>query len=188
MLMDSAEGSNQSNQASWTYNQDNDSTQPVVDYTTSRDQPISWTGSEFIANQKTALWYMGFILFTVVVCGLIYIFTKDWLSIVFVAIVSLLFVVIASRKPRQLQYSIDNDGIHVGIRNYSFVDFKSFSFQKHGAIGYVSLMPLHRLHNELSIYFPPENESQILEALAARIPNEQRRENPVDKLSKLIRF
>lgn len=149
---------------------------------------ISWTGSEFVSNQKTASWYLMLAGATVIVCIIVYLFSRDILSTIFISIMGILFAVIAARPPKQLEYSIDNEGIKVGPRNYYYSDFKSFSLQHNGAIGYVSLLPLHRFRNELSIYYPPENEMQIFEALASRIPNEQRRENPIDKLAKLIRF
>ena len=100
----------------------------------------------------------------------------------------ILFGVVASRKPRQLGYTVDEDGIKVGTKVYLYSDFKSFSMQQHDAIGYVSLLPLHRFHNELSIYFPPDNEEQVFNALAYNLPNEQRKENYIDKLSKFVRF
>jgi hypothetical protein len=150
--------------------------------------PITWTGSEFIANQKGGAWYLGLIGFITLVCVVVYLISRDIVSVVFIAIMGVLFAVIASRKPRQLSYSIDEEGIKVGQRNYFFTDFKSFSLQHHGAIGYVSLLPLHRFRNELSIYFPPENEQAIFDALASHIPNEQRKETLTDKLVQLIRF
>ncbi len=177
------------NEDSWVFNDDsqayNDSRQEEA---TIQNSVISWNGSEFIANQKTALWYFGLAGFIIVVCGIIYLISKDAISIIFVAIIGFLFAIIAGRKPRQLQYSIDEEGVHVGQRTYMFSDFKSFSFNRHGAIGYVSLLPLHRFHNELSIYFPPENEQQIFDVLSQRVPNEQRKETYTDKLTKLIRF
>ena len=151
-------------------------------------QPISWTGSEFISNQKNSSWYFSLAVFIVVICVAIYLISKDILSVVFISIMGILFGVVASRKPRQLEYAIDEDGIKVGTKIYLYDDFKSFSMQQHDAIGYVSLLPLHRFHNELSIYFPPDHEEQVFNALAYNLPNEQRKENYIDKLSKFVRF
>ncbi len=149
---------------------------------------ISWATSEFIANQKNGLWYLGLLVFIGLISGITYLLSKDYISVAFIVIVGILFAVIAGRKPRQLQYSVDDEGIKVGQKSYFFTDFKSFSLQRHGAIGYVSLLPLHRFYNELSIYFPPENEEKIFEALAQHLPNEQRKETSVDRIAKLVRF
>lgn len=179
-------------QAGWNFKEENDSdfspTNSSVDEKNQHQETISWVGSEFISNQKTYTWYLGLSGFIFIICLAVYLIGKDIISIFFIIIMGVLFGIIAGRKPRQLQYSIDDEGIRVGQKTFSYAEFRSFSLQRHGAIGYVSLLPFHRFHNELSIYFPPENEQQIFEALASRIPNEQRRENPADKLAKLIRF
>lgn len=178
-------------QANWSYKQDDDySAQAQSNHANSQapTASINWVGSEFIANAKSTKWFLGLAGFTLLVCAIVYLISKDILAIVFIVIMSLLFAVIAAKPPRQVEYLIDDQGISVGSRHYYYSDFKSFSIQRHGAMEYVNLLPLHRLRNELSIYFPPENSSQIFEVLASRIPNEQRRENPIDKLAKLIRF
>lgn len=150
--------------------------------------PIAWTGSEFIAKHKDFAWYAGLTLFIAVVCVVIYFVSKDILSVVTIAVMGVLFGIIAGRKPRELQYQIDNYGLQVGQRRYLFSDFKSFSLQRDGAIGYVNLFPLKRLHTELTIYYAPEDEKRIFDALALHIPNEQRDESMVEKLIKKIRF
>ncbi len=179
----------QNGEGTWAFHDDSEASVPQSQQpATANPQPISWTGSEFISNQKNGGWYLALTGFIIVICAIIYFISKDIISIVFIAIMGVLFAIIAGRKPRELQYSIDDQGVHVGQKSYMFTDFKSFSLNRHGAIGYVSLLPLHRFHNELSIYFPPENEQAIFDALATHIPNEQRRETSVDKLTKLIRF
>lgn len=151
-------------------------------------EPITWTGSEYISQHKSGSWY--FLLFAgiTVVCAVIYLVGRDIISVVFVAVMGILFAVIASRKPRQLEYLIDDHGLRVGNRIYAFNDFKSFSLQRDGAIGYISLVPLKRLHTELSVYFAPEDEERIFQALAQYLPNEQHKETFADKFSRKIRF
>lgn len=156
--------------------------------TPSLQQPIAWTGSEFIAQHKNTGWYMGLFGCIALVCIVIFFISKDILSVIFIAIMGILFAIIASRKPRQLQFLIDNQGIHVGQRHYLFNEFKSFSLQKDGAIGYINLLPLRRLHPELSIYFAPEDAGRIFDALALHIPHEDHVEALVDKFIKKIRF
>lgn len=151
-------------------------------------QPITWTGSEFLENHKSGGWYI--ILFGIIalVCGVIYFISRDILSVVFIAIMGVLFAVIASRKPRQLQYAIDEGGVHIGSRSYGYSEFKSFSLQHEGMIGYINLMPLRRFRPEISIYYPPDHEQQIFDTLSQRIPHEDHKETIVDKFTRLIRF
>ena len=151
-------------------------------------EPITWSGSEFITRQKDIGWYLVLFIALGIIGGLIYLFSKDLLSVIFIVIMGALFAIVAARKPRQLQFMIDDTGLHVGNRVYYFTDFKSFSVQHDGAIGHMDFLPLRRFQGELSVYYAPEDEKRIFDALAARIPHEQRRETILDRLVKLIHF
>lgn len=183
------EDNNSQNQENWAFRAEQSAyEEPTTSAQNNSTQSLTWTGSEFVANQKNAMWYGALAGFIIVVCVVVYLLTKDELSVIFIAVMGILFGVIAGRKPRQLQYIVDQEGIKVGQRSYLYSDFKSFSIQQHDAISYVSLLPLHRFHNELSIYYPPEMEDKLFSILGSILPNDQRKENYIDKLAKTIRF
>lgn len=171
-------------QTEWSYSQESEVGQaPVAPH-----QSISWTGSEFIAQQKSSNWYLGLIAALTLACGVIYLISRDLISIVFVAIMGVLFAVIASKQPRQLQYIIDDQGITVGKHHYTFDEFKTFSIMRDGGIGYISLLPLQRIRPELTIYYAPDDEQKIFDVLASYLPHEDRHERMVDKFARTIRF
>ncbi len=151
-------------------------------------QPVSWTASEFIAHQKSPGWYLALLLTIVAVAGLALILTKDWVSSITILVVGILFAAIASKKPRQLSYQLNNEGITIGEKLYPYGMFKSFAVLRDGAIGCINLMPLKRFMPDLSIYYPPEEEENIVNALAASLPHDQREEHSFDRLMKKIRF
>ncbi len=178
--------------AGWNFNPENDETdqnfdQSVYDVPAQSDI-VTWAGSEYINNQKNSMWYLSLVGAIVLIGGLVFFLSRDIISVVFIAIVGGLFAFMASRKPRQLQFTVDNHGIQVGQRYYPFSDYLSFSLQRDGAISYISMLPLHRFKNELSIYCPPDQEQKIFEAIASQLPNTQRKETAVDKLARAIRF
>lgn len=178
-------------EAKWTFHNDLDSSTSVPEAIATNPNPtqsITWTGSEFVQNQKTAVWYLFLGLFIAAVCTVIYIIGRDIFSVISIVIMGFLFAVVAARKPRQLTYSLDDQGIQVGNRAYNYTDFKSFSIQQHGAIPYVNLLPLHRFHNELSLYFPPDKADEVIGLLSHYLPNDQRKETYVDQITKIIRF
>jgi hypothetical protein len=153
------------------------------------NEPITWTGSEYLAQHKDAGWYLGLFFAIAAVSVVAFILTKgDLLSVAFIVIIGILFGVIAGKPPRQLQYRIDTQGITVGGNHYAFDAFKSFSLMHDGAIGYISLLPLKRLKPELTIYFAPTDEQRIFDTLARYLPYEQRTEGTIDRFSKRIRF
>jgi hypothetical protein len=149
---------------------------------------VSWTASEFVAHQKDASWYAMLFAAVLILCGLVYVFTKDLISVVTIFVVGVLFATLANKKPRELPYTIDNQGIIIGSKLYPYAIFKSFAVHQEGIIGCINLLPLKRLMPELSVYYPPESEAEILGILADYLPHEQRKEQSVDRLMKRIRF
>lgn len=149
---------------------------------------ISWTASEFVANHKSALWYLQFILVLAILGGLIYFITRDVLSVSVISVAGILFMILASRKPRQQDYKVDDQGITIGDKFYPYTLFKSFGLGHEGVIGAVNLMPLKRFMPEMSIYYPAEDEDKILDKLSEYLPHEQQKEAGVDRLLRRMRF
>jgi hypothetical protein len=156
---------------------------------TSTEGPLaSWSASEYIAHQKAASWYFGLLGIAVVVAAIVYIVTRDIISSIVVLVVAVLFGVFATRKPQVLEYAIHDSGLQIGNKFYTFQDFKSFSLIDDGAISSIFLMPTKRFMPGLTIYFPPEQEKQVTEAIGAYLPFEERDLDPVEKLMKKVRF
>jgi hypothetical protein len=189
------------NEGGWTFHKEDEAQQPPppqeqepeqqpVDAPAPRQpQPeVAWTASEFISHNKGAGWYATLIGGLAAMCVLVYIFTRDIISIVTIAVVFILFLIIGASKPQQRHYSVDGQGITIGEKFYPYAMFKSFAVLHEGAIGSVNFIPLKRFMPELSVYFAPEDEDRILDVLLSSLPNEQRGERATDRLMKRLRF
>jgi hypothetical protein len=173
--------------AAWQYNQEQ------ADPADPPEQPkgeatVEWTASEFIAHQKNKTWYWLLGLGALVFSGVLYLLTRDLVSVVVVLIVAVLLGVIAGRKPRTLTYRMDASGIHIGEKSYSYADFKSFSVVDEGAVSSIGLLPMKRFMPPLSIYYEPSDEDIIVGVLGARLPYEDRQKDAVDRLLHKVRF
>ncbi len=168
-------------------------TEDVTDATTaiSQDQdiaPVTWTASEFIAHHKSASWYVVLVLLTAAFGGLIFWLTHDYVTVALIAVAAILFGVMASRKPRELQYQIDGSGIHVGEKLYTYSSFKSFAVVQEEGVESIWFLPLKRFMPSLSIYFAPQDKDKIVGALSGALPFEHRQLDPLDKVIHKIRF
>jgi hypothetical protein len=152
------------------------------------DEGVTWAASEYIAHHKTPGWYLLFIFGVLACSGGIYFLTKDIISSGVVGFAGLLFAALASKKPRQLSYKVDVAGITIGGRFYPYTQFKFFSIARDGVVGSVNFWPLKRFMPELSIYYPPEQEGQILKIITEHLPHEEHEEHSIDKLLKKLRF
>lgn len=149
---------------------------------------ITWTASEYIAHDKSAGWYVSVGLGSAALALIIYLLTNDSLSAGIVVVVGIMFGVIASRQPRTLPYAVDEAGVTIGQKFYPYTDFKSFAVMEEDAIYSIMLLPMKRFMPGVSLYYPPNQEEEILETLSDFLPHEPRTADVVDRLARKLRF
>ena len=152
------------------------------------ESAITWTASEYIAHDKSSGWYVSVGLGSSVLALLIYLLTHDSLSTGIVIVVGILFGVIAARQPRTLPYAVDQAGVTIGQKFYPYTDFKSFAVMEEDAIYSILLLPMKRFMPGVSLYYPPDQEEDILNVLSDFLPHEPRTADVVDRLARKLRF
>jgi hypothetical protein len=175
---------------SWQYTADSGSPEPYAAQpaAVSPIQPVSWTASEYISHAKGTSWFMllGIGLFLLV--GVVYLLTKDIFASIGVGVAGVAFAAFSVRPPRVLDYAINENGIQIGSRFYSYHEFKSFSVMHDGPLPSILLMPLKRFLPPITVFYEPQSEEQIIEVLSAYLPHESKQPDAVDKLMSRIRF
>lgn len=171
---------------SWQYNAEDSAAsteQPHPTYDT-----VTWTASEFVEHEKAASWFIILFAGGAGVVTLIYLITKEKTTAAVISMAVILFAVAAQRKPRTLTYEINSSGVTIGPKTYPYAQFKSFAVVEEGAFNSIQLMPLKRFMPPISLYCPPEQEQQVIEALGNYLPHEERRHDPIDRLMRKVRF
>jgi len=151
-------------------------------------EEIRWTASEFIDHQKSSGWFMALAGAGLLLAVAVYFLTKDMFAAVIIALLAIIFGVGAARKPRILDYSIDDSGIMVGARHTTFEEFRSFAVINEGAIESILLLPTKRWSPPLSVYFAPEDGEKIINTLSAFVPFENHEPGLIDKFLHRIHF
>lgn len=154
------------------------------------DTPVySWRAYEFIEHRKGVEWYVSLALVaTILGIVLFLISSKDWVPVGVVAVTAIAFGIFASRKPRELEYTVSLQGVQIAQRFYPFGSFKSFARVEEDGHPAIWLMPLQRFMPIISLYFKPEEEAQIIDALSISLPLEDREPGIVDHLMQRIKF
>jgi len=93
-----------------------------------------------------------------------------------------------ARKPRVLEYRLDESGLVVSGKSYAYNLFKSFALVEEGAFTSIVLMPLKRFMPAVSIYFEPKDEKKITTILAERLPIETHKLDVLDSFMRRIRY
>jgi hypothetical protein len=176
---------------SWQFkceNEDDSFADPRAKSTSNKATEITWSASEFVAHEKSLSWYAILTLVTLVVAAGIYLLTRDKISTSVIIVAGIVLGAYGRRKPRVLDYRLDESGITVDKKFFDYDSFNSFSVVDEGAFSSVVLMPLKRFSPSLTIYFAPDDEDKIIAMLADRLPVEDPRSDPIDRLMHRIRF
>jgi hypothetical protein len=152
------------------------------------EDSITWTASEYISHEKSATWYAFLTLATAVIAAMLYLVTKDFVSVGVALASGIILGVSAARKPRELPYRVDMHGITIDSKQYAYGNFRSFAIMPEGAFTSIVLVPLKRFSPLLTIYYAPEDEDTIISLISTQLPNEERKDDAVDRLMRRIRF
>jgi hypothetical protein len=176
----------QAPQTGWQFN--NDSPEDPAAMPVSRGESIDWTASEYVSHTKSSVWYLQLAAVALLFAAIAYFITKDKVVVATIAVVAIIFGVAAGRKPRVLNYAVDDGFIVIGQKQYPYGMFKSFSIIQEGPIRSIFLMPTKRFNPPMSIYYPPENEQKIVEVIGNHLPQEAREQDAIDRFMHKIRF
>lgn len=152
------------------------------------EQIVQWQASEFIDHQKSTSWFVFLVIGTLLISVPLFILTRDILATLVVAMGAIAFGMYARQKPRTLHYSLLPSSIKVGLKEYRYDDFRSFSVTHEGALYSIILEPIKRFMPPLTIYFAGEDGERIFDTLAGHLPHEARKADFVENIMKKIRF
>lgn len=155
---------------------------------TPESDEVSWSASEFIAHEKTPLWYMSLAGVAAVLVLAVFFLFHDMVAAFAIIFVAILFGFLAAHKPRVLNYHIGPAGLTIDRKMYNFAEFKSFGVIDEGAFSSITFMPMKRFMPTLSIYYPPEEEETIVNALSNYLPFAPVSHDLIDRLMHRIRL
>ena len=153
------------------------------------DTPVTWTAHEYVHIDKSALW---FVLFVIIVLGLISIdvfLLKSYTFSALVVVMAVAVVIYTRRAPREMTYGLSiKQGLYVGERLYHFDEFKAFGLIKDGEHNSIMLIPTKRFSPGVSVYFPEEAGEQIVDILGQRLPMEELKLDIIDIVVRKLRL
>jgi hypothetical protein len=152
----------------WEYNPSSDNAESSG--STAAPENISWTSKEFIEHERGGSWYIMLIVGSGLLAVIIYFITKDYFAVGATVAVGIIGAIYASHKPDELNYELTSRSIKVGPKTYNYSTFKSFSIAHEGAHTSIVLEPIKRYLPPMTLYFPPENEKDITNAIGNHLP------------------
>ncbi len=163
-------------------NTQSEADQPLPDY------EVTWEAQEYITPEKNTAWYVGLGVVVVVVILLdIFILKSITVSVLIITIAAVL-IAMTVRPARMIQYRMNKDGIYIDEQLVKFSDYKAFGLFKEHDNNSILLIPVKRFLPGLSIYFPEDQGEAIVDLLARRLPNQEVKQDFMDKIVRLLRL
>ena len=150
---------------------------------------VSWTATEFIAQEKSPLWYLSLVVITAALAALVKFVGHDTVSMVLIILIGIIVWVVAGRQPRSLQYLLDSKGVTINRAFRPYGEFKSFAIVQEGQLNSIIFMPLKRFTLPLSFHVNSEDTDQVVAKLSDYLPNDQSHgHDSLDRLVQRLHF
>lgn len=150
---------------------------------------VSWTADEFVAHEKSPLWYLALVVVTAGLAALVFFTLHDKFSTTLIVIIGIIFGYTAGRKPRSLQYLLDSKGITINRAFRPYSDFKSFAVVEEDELNNIIFMPMQRFTLPLSLSVGTLEVDNVVTKLSDYLPNDQTHgHDALDRFTQRLHF
>jgi hypothetical protein len=153
------------------------------------EEPVHWSASEYIHEEKNAMWFLLFGLVAMALIAVDILWMKSYTFSALVVVMAVAIVVYSKRPPRVIDYTLSGDqGLYVGDDLYHFSEFKAFGLIKDKEHYSIMLIPTKRFAPGVSVYFPNDAGEKIVDILGARLPMKQLKLDAIDIIIRKLRL
>jgi len=152
------------------------------------NKTMSWNAPEFIFYSKTKKWYTTMTITGLLVAG-IFIYIKSYSGAAVAIAAILVFFTQGSVKPKNVDYLLDESGLHFKNNDYDFDKLKSFWVTVGEDYPKLNLLRTGKFSMPISVYLKDVNPQLVIEYLKNFLPYEEDRGELVhENINKMFRF
>ena len=134
------------------------------------------------------MWFLALLAVATVLLLIDIFLIQSWTFGILIVVMAITVMVIAKRPPRTINYTLTPQGIQIDDKPFNFHDFRAFGVVQENAFYSIRLIPNKRFMPMVSVFFPPENGEEIVDAFGHALPMENIERDAIDKLVEKIRF
>jgi hypothetical protein len=153
------------------------------------EEPVHWSASEYIHEEKNALWFMLFGVIAIALIAADIFLLKSYTFSALVIVMAVAIVIFSKRPPRIVDYTLSGDqGLYIGDDLHHFSEFRAFGFIKDNGHNSIMLIPTKRFSPGISVYFPDDVGEKIVDILGARLPMKPLKLDAIDIAIRKLRL
>ncbi|MDR0591002.1 MAG: hypothetical protein LBG75_00310 [Candidatus Nomurabacteria bacterium] len=169
--------------------------EPAEEALTEPDEPeapvgetVNWDAREHIVHQKGGLWFVVFILVVAALLALAIFLAKSVTFVILIVVSVAALIVYIKRPPREIHYSLNSKGLHIGETLYDFNQFKAFGVLKEDEYFSIVLIPKKHFSPVTTVYFPENQGEAIVDMFGAYLPMQEVKLDAIDRLIRKLRI
>jgi hypothetical protein len=144
---------------------------------------FSWVGPEFVMVEKSSRWFMGLFAAVLILGGLIYLVTRDFISVGTIVIAIILLGTYSLRRPKNIAYNLNDQSIGIGKRRFLYSEYKHFTVNQEGNYVIINFVPLKRFSLPVGACCRlGSEEDQVINYLSLKLPYEQHKMDMFDSI------
>lgn len=176
-------------ESTWKYTPEvGDGEAPSVKEHASKEKAFSWTALSGSEERKTFNWYLSILGCTILVAAVVLLLTRDKISTTVIIVCGIIIMFYGARKPKEVNYSIDESGFTINDKQYNFDSFKSYMVLNTVPHITVVLTPLKRFMPYSYINFKGDIADKVNACLSKNLPLEKTKSDPLDRFFRYIGF
>jgi len=161
----------------------------IADNQSVNEEPVHWSSSEYIHEEKNIVWFIIFAIVVVVLIAIDIFLLQSYTFSALVVVMAIAVVIYSRRPPHLVDYTLSiNQGLYVGEKLYHFNNFKAFGLINDRGNHSIMLIPIKRFAPGVSVYFPEEAGEKIVDILGARLPMETLKLDFVDVIIRKLKL
>ena len=149
---------------------------------------IQWKAAEYEHFEKDPLWYVGLVVGAIILL-LVALWQKNFFFAVFIIIATALVSFFGRRKPRVVEFLIDEKGIHIGNTVHEYDQIESFSIiQRPGYLDELIITKKAALNPHVRIPIDSHLAETAKEFLKERLTEVEHQHSVIDAIADRLGF
>ena len=154
----------------------------------SKKASFEWSAPEFIYFKKTNIWYAYLVGITILVEVGYHFLSKDFVTPVLIVLIAYVFGYYGGKKPDTIKYVVNNESVQINGKVFYYETLKSYSIHDFGNYSSMNIIPVKRFAPLRCLNYKTEDEEKIIKIIENQLPLDNRKEDIVDKFTRLISF
>lgn len=161
------------------------------------DTPVvTWSAIDSVVRDHSRNWYLaaaGILIAIYLLLGVsVFFFRMTFFGAIstglLATVVYATFIILARHPANELHYELSEAGIKIEGILKEFTSYRAFGVQQQGSLWRLVLIPTKRFGIQDSIFIPEDKGEAIVDFIGARLPIEEVREDPTEKIFNFIKF